>query len=118
MAILLITHDLGVVAEVADRVAVMYGGQVVESASTTELFANPRHPYTRGLLRAVPHLDGGQRRLEVIPGRVPESTQFPSGCRFHPRCGLAETACEATAQVLEDCADGHEVRCRRWQASA
>ena len=114
MAILLITHDLGVVAEVADRVAVMYAGQIVETATTRDLFAAPRHPYTRGLLRSIPHLDGKQRRLEVIPGRVPEATALPPGCRFHPRCSLAEPACEAAGQRLEECGVGHEVRCRRW----
>ena len=115
MAILLITHDLGVVAEVADRVAVMYAGQIVETATTKDLFAAPRHPYTRGLLRSIPHLDGGQERLEVIPGRVPEATLLPAGCRFHPRCSLAEPACEASPQRLEACGGGHEVRCRRWE---
>ncbi len=114
MAILLITHDLGVVAEVADRVAVMYAGQIVETATTKDLFASPRHPYTRGLLRSIPHLDGRQERLEVIPGRVPEATSLPFGCRFHPRCSLAESACEATDQSLEECGVDHEVRCRRW----
>ncbi len=114
MAILLITHDLGVVAEVADRVAVMYAGQIVETATTKALFADPRHPYTRGLLRSIPHLDGEQRRLEVIPGRVPEATEFSPGCRFHPRCLLAEEACAAAPQSLEECLIGHQVRCRRW----
>ena len=114
MAILLITHDLGVVAEVADRVAVMYAGQIVETATTKDLFASPRHPYTRGLLCSIPHLDGRQERLEVIPGRVPEATSLPFGCRFHPRCSLAESACEATDQSLEECGVDHEVRCRRW----
>lgn len=113
MAILMITHDLGVVAEVADRVAVMYAGQIVETATTADLFAAPQHPYTRGLLASIPHLDGDQERLEVIPGRVPEATSFPQGCRFHPRCSLAEAACKATAQHLEACDAGHQVRCRR-----
>lgn len=114
MAILLITHDLGVVAEVADRVAVMYAGQIVEQAATVDLFAAPAHPYTRGLLRAIPHLDGEQERLEVIPGRVPEATDFPPGCRFHPRCAMAEPECQRQAQVLQVAGAGHEVRCRRW----
>jgi oligopeptide/dipeptide ABC transporter ATP-binding protein len=117
MAILLITHDLGVVAEVADRVAVMYAGQIVETATTVDLFATPQHPYTRGLLRAIPHLAGTQERLEVIPGRVPAATSFPPGCRFHPRCSLAQAACEAI-QPLASCAVGHEVRCRRWGEDA
>ena len=111
---LFISHDLGVIAQMCDRVAVMYAGQIVETATTKDLFASPRHPYTRGLLRSIPHLDGRQERLEVIPGRVPEATSLPFGCRFHPRCSLAESACEATDQSLEECGADHEVRCRRW----
>lgn len=105
MATLLITHDLGVVAEVADRVAVMYAGQIVETATTVDLFASPPHPSTRGLLRAIPHRDGDQERLEVIQGRVPEATSLPTGCLFHPRCPLAQAACE-TDQTLASCGYG------------
>ncbi len=117
MAVLLITHDLGVVAEVADRVAVMYAGRIVETAETARLFASPRHPYTRGLLRSVPQLEGPLRRLEVIPGRVPEATDFPGGCRFHPRCPLAEDRCRSQAPVLEEVAPGHGTACWRWDAT-
>ena len=117
MAVLLITHDLGVVAQIADRVAVMYAGQIVETAATEELFENPRHPYTRGLLRSIPHLDRQRERLEVIPGRVPESVAFPPGCRFHPRCGLVQDHCAEAPPSLERCAPGHDVSCWRWDAT-
>jgi len=88
MSVLLITHDMGVVAETTDEVAVMYAGQIVESASTRALFARPRHPYTIGLFRSLPRLGGERRRLVAIPGTVPSPLHFPSGCRFHPRCFL------------------------------
>ena len=92
-AILLITHDLGVVAEVCDRVVVMYAGQVVEQATVHELFERPRHPYTQGLLRAIPRLGRRAERLAVIPGTVPAATDWPQGCRFHPRCPYAWDRC-------------------------
>ena len=117
MAVLLITHDLGVVAETADRVAVMYAGRIVETAETARLFADPRHPYTRGLLRSVPQLEGPLNRLEVIPGRVPEATDFPPGCRFHPRCPLAEDRCRRESPPLEEVGPGHGAACWRWDAS-
>jgi len=116
MAVLLITHDLGVVAEVADQVAVMYAGRIVEMSPTADLFARPRHPYTRGLLRSIPHLDRQVDRLEVIPGRVPEATSFPEGCRFAPRCSLAEDACRTTPSQLVSCGDDHFVDC--WKHDA
>src|SRR5438046_753017 len=86
MAVMLITHDLGVVAGTADRVVVMYAGQVVETAATPELFASPRHPYTEGLMASIPRLDRPADRLYSIPGTVPAATEWPAGCRFHPRC--------------------------------
>jgi oligopeptide/dipeptide ABC transporter ATP-binding protein len=95
MSIVLITHDLGVVAEMAHRVVVMYAGQIVERASVGELFARPRHPYTAGLLRSIPHLDQHGERLEPIEGSVPDAADFPSGCRFHPRCALALERCRS-----------------------
>ena len=94
LALLLITHDLGVVAEIADRVAVMYAGQIVEHAPVRELFAQPRHPYTAGLLRAVPRLGGHQARLQTIEGVVPNLLALPPGCRFAPRCEYRQAACE------------------------
>jgi oligopeptide/dipeptide ABC transporter ATP-binding protein len=91
MAILLITHDLGVVAENADVVAVMYASRIVECARVEDLYDRPQHPYTQGLLRAIPRLNRHMGRLETIPGVVPNPARFPSGCKFHPRCGLART---------------------------
>jgi oligopeptide/dipeptide ABC transporter ATP-binding protein len=93
LAVLLITHDLGVVAEVTSRVLVMYGGQIVERAPVRELFAHPRHPYTRGLLEAMPRLGRQRDRLTVIPGTVPPPTRWPSGCRFRDRCAWAWQRC-------------------------
>jgi oligopeptide/dipeptide ABC transporter ATP-binding protein len=96
MAILLITHDLGVVAENADVVAVMYAGRIVEYAGVEELFDHPQHPYTRGLFRAVPRLGNAAARLEAIPGTVPNPAAYPGGCRFHPRCAVTnELAAQA-----------------------
>jgi len=110
-AILLITHDLGVVAETCDDVAVMYAGKIVERAPAAELFAHPRHPYTIGLLAARP---GGERSgpLKTIPGMVPAPQDFPSGCRFHPRCVFARVSeCARAAPTLEEISPGHLVRC-------
>jgi oligopeptide/dipeptide ABC transporter ATP-binding protein len=90
MSVLLITHDMGVVAETTDEVAVMYAGQLVETGSTRALFARPRHPYTIGLFRSLPSLGREQRRLAAIPGAVPSPLHFPAGCRFHPRCFLSQ----------------------------
>ncbi len=97
LTVLLITHDLGVVAELCDRVAVMYAGTIVETAPVAELFGNPRHPYTQGLLAALP---GTSDTLAPIPGRVPDLLNPPSGCRFHPRCPLAVDRCRAEAPEL------------------
>ena len=92
MTILFITHDLGVVAEMAQRVIVMDGGRVVEEAEVREIFKNPRHPYTLGLLKCIPRMDSRQK-LEVIKGMVPSPDQFAKGCRFHPRCPYAKELC-------------------------
>jgi len=115
MAVLLITHDLGVVAETADRVAVMYAGQVVESAGVRALFRSGRHPYTAGLLASLPKLGARQGSLRVIPGNVPNPAHFPSGCRFHPRCPCAIDRCRAEEPGLESVGDGHRSRC--WRAA-
>ncbi len=93
MSILLITHDLGVVAETCDRVAVMYAGKVVESAPVKALFEAPKHPYTKGLFRSLPTLGQRQDQLTVIPGAVPSPLDFPTGCRFRTRCAMAQDAC-------------------------
>jgi len=106
LTVLLITHDLGVVAELCDRVAVMYAGTIVETAPVAELFGNPRHPYTQGLLAALP---GTSDTLAPIPGRVPDLLNPPSGCRFHPRCPLAVDRCRAEAPELRG--DTRQVAC-------
>ncbi|MYC72679.1 MAG: ABC transporter ATP-binding protein [Gemmatimonadetes bacterium] len=114
MAIVMITHDLGVIAETADQVAVMYAGQIVEYAETQALFTSPWHPYTRGLLRSIPRLDAEQERLDIIPGVVPDARAFPPGCRFAPRCPLADDHCRAEAPPLEEIEAGHWASC--WKA--
>jgi oligopeptide/dipeptide ABC transporter ATP-binding protein len=121
MSILFITHDLGVVAEIADRVVVMYAGKAVEQGDVREIFARPRMPYTRGLMDSIPRLDrvgGRRRRLASIPGNVPNALRLPRGCAFHPRCGFAEPRCRETAPPLEDAGGGHGVRCLRWREIA
>ncbi len=114
MAVLLITHDLGVVAETAERVVVMYAGKVVEEAPVRTLFHAPRHPYTEGLLRSIPRLDERRESLPVIEGMVPNLLDLPSGCRFHPRCPRAERRCREEAPALRSLGEGHRVAC--WQA--
>jgi peptide/nickel transport system ATP-binding protein len=110
MAVLLITHDLGVVAEAAQRVMVMYAGQVVESAPVRALFADPQHPYTRGLLRAMPRARRTTERLQTIPGTVPSPTAWPDGCRFRERCAEAFERCQ-NSPGLYDVGPGHQARC-------
>ena len=110
-AVLLITHDLGVIAEVARRVVVMYGGEVVEEAPVGELFARAHHPYTEGLLAAMPRLGAGRDRLATIPGTVPPATAWPSGCRFRERCPYAWERCEREHPPLYDIGAGHTSRC-------
>ena len=112
-AIILITHDLGVVAEMADDVAVMYAGQIVERAPVRDLFARPEHPYTVGLLGSIPRLDEKRERLPSIEGRVPDMTRPPEGCRFAARCPFVEPACRAAAPPLIEVTPGHLTRCRR-----
>jgi len=111
MAVLLITHDLGVVAGHADRVVVMYAGRVVETAQTDELFDHPTHPYTEGLLAAVPRIDAPRARLHAIPGQVPAATAWPTGCRFRPRCPYAWDKCLTEPPLLETGTPGHTARC-------
>ena len=112
MAIIWITHDLGVMAGLADRVMVMYGGLVVERASVAKLYKDPRHPYTRGLLATLPRLDGTRaERLESIPGQPPSLGRTPAACPFAPRCGHAFERCRQENPALERVAQGHEVAC-------
>jgi peptide/nickel transport system ATP-binding protein len=110
MAVLLITHDLGIVAGRADRVAVMYAGQIVEEASTAALFARPSHPYTRGLFNSIPRLTGPVERLRPIPGTVPSPAAWPSGCRFRPRCPYAFEPC-GREPPRNDVGPGQWMRC-------
>jgi len=119
-AIVLITHDMGVVAENADRVVVMYAGRKVEEAPAADLFDNPGHPYTKGLLGSIPHLDtaaqsnGARARLNEIKGMVPSLFDLPPGCSFAPRCGFATDRCRLEAPALEEQRPGHRVAC--WHA--
>ena len=113
-AIILITHDLGVIAEVADEVAVMYSGRIVERAPVVALFARPQHPYTIGLLGSIPQLDTEQDRLATIEGQVPSAHAPVAGCRFHPRCPFAIERCKSEAPPLVAIDPGHEAAC--WRA--
>ena len=116
MAVLLITHDLGVVAEVCDRVVVMYAGQVVETGSVEDIFTRPAHPYTRGLLGSLPSLEARGRRLVSIPGTVPSPLHWPEGCRFRARCSLAGVGCELVQELAPVGANGRAARC--WRAGS
>ena len=111
MTIVLITHDLGVVAEMADRVIVMYGGQIVEQGDTFSLFRNPSHPYTQGLLNSTPNIHELKDKLEPIRGTVPPLTAMPAGCRFHPRCPHAFDKCASVPPVWVDVEGDHRMRC-------
>jgi oligopeptide/dipeptide ABC transporter ATP-binding protein len=114
MAVLLITHDLGVVAEVSDRVVVMYAGQVVETGTVQQIFADPKHPYTRGLLASLPSVENPGQRLLSIPGTVPNPIRWPVGCRFRERCGYAAEGCEHAQELTSLEAEDRAVRC--WRA--
>ncbi|MET3574949.1 ABC transporter ATP-binding protein [Bhargavaea ullalensis] len=117
-SILLITHDLGVVSELAERVIVMYAGQIVEMADSNRLFNDPLHPYTEGLIGSVPTIDGDIRRLEAIPGNVPApGTEMP-GCRFAPRCSRATSKCTESVPEMRVLPDGRSVRCVLYEEEA
>jgi len=116
MAVLLITHNMGVVAETADRVLVMYAGRVAEQAAVADLFDHPAHPYTRGLLSCVPALDQDLRRLPAIPGNLPDPARRPPGCRFAPRCDFHIPACDDRPPPLLPQAPGHAAACIRADA--
>ena len=115
MAILLITHNLGIVGDMADRVAVMYAGQIVELSPAKELLRRPLHPYTKALINSVPKLAGGASRLSAIPGNVPRIGNFPPGCRFAPRCPIAKPECSDKIPELLEVEPGRWVRCPFWK---
>ena len=115
MSILLITHDLGVVAETADRVVVMYAGKAVEKADTTTLFENPLHPYTWGLMKSIPKIDEEVEELQTIPGIVPNPLHFPEGCKFYNRCLLADDKCKNQEPPILTVDTDHEVRCWHYK---
>jgi oligopeptide/dipeptide ABC transporter ATP-binding protein len=118
MGVLFISHDLGVVKEIADRTSVIYAGKIVESATRQQLFENPRHPYTKLLLLSIPDVAKRGTRLRVIPGTVPDAEHIPAGCSFHPRCPLAEEECRREIPPTIDYGDGHKAACfligKKW----
>ena len=116
MSIIIITHDLGVIAEMADEVAVMYAGDIVEKAPTRALFDDPKHPYTIGLMNSIPDIDDHVTRLRTLEGLVPSLYDMPGGCRFAPRCQFRCPECEAQRINLTTLPDGRQVRCRRFEA--
>lgn len=116
MAIIFITHDLGVIAEIADRVCVMYAGKIAEQATVNELFKSPKHPYTRGLLSSIPRLENEPKSvLPTIHGMVPHLTELPDGCRFSNRCQYATEVCGSDQPADEDAGDGRQVACHHWR---
>ncbi len=118
MAILLITHDMGVVAEMAKRVMVMYTGKLVEVAQTHDLFRDPKHPYTQGLLNSIPRLGEGRKEpLHGIPGAVPDFLSLPSGCTFHPRCSIGDVSCRTEFPSLRDISSKRKCACYKVEAS-
>jgi peptide/nickel transport system ATP-binding protein/oligopeptide transport system ATP-binding protein len=114
-AIIIITHDLGVIAEIAQRIVVMYAGKVVEEGKTLAIFEDPKHPYTRGLLKSIPKLgersQHGRQRLKEIPGMVPSLYELTPGCSFYPRCTEAKAICQQEILELKDIGGDHRVRC-------
>ncbi len=115
MAMIMITHDLGVIAETCEQVVVMYAGQVVEQGTVFDIFDSPKHPYTRGLLASIPTLDNQPKTpLEIIPGMVPSLHELPKACRFANRCTFAEARCEIEAPPIEVLSSSHQVRCLKW----
>ncbi len=115
LAVLFVTHDLALISELSDEVTVMYAGQVVEHAATADVFAHPRHPYTAALLAASPGIRGPADRQALIAGQVPQAGQFPSGCRFHPRCAYAEESCRSEPVLLATAGPDRQSRCRRLE---
>ena len=121
MAMIFVTHDLKLVGEIADRVAVMYASQVVEEGPVDAVLARPKHPYTRALMDCIPRRDysaAGPQQLKPIPGLLPNPLAPPAACRFHDRCGFAEARCAEIEPELEAAAPLHDVRCLRWKEIA
>lgn len=114
-SIILITHDLGVVAETCDNVAIMYAGEIVESGRLEQIFNNTKHPYTNGLFESLPSLDKDVERLKPIEGLMPDPAALPNGCKFHPRCPYAGPECSVTNPKSEIAEDGHTVKCHKWR---
>jgi oligopeptide transport system ATP-binding protein len=115
MAMILITHDMGVVADVCDRIAVMYAGSVVEQAPVEDIYAHPAHPYTRALLRSIPRVDHKGGDLDTIPGRPPSLDAIPAGCSFHPRCPFARDRCTTDPPPLYDVSGTQQSACHYWE---
>src|SRR5260370_25975834 len=114
LAVILVTHDLGIVSEYADDVTILYAARVMEQAPSAELFRNPLNPYTRGLLESIPGIDGSRhRRLQAIPGSIPSALNPPAGCRFHPRCARVIPKCSDAEPPLENQGPNHYVACIR-----
>jgi len=113
-AIWIITHNLGIIAEMCDRVGVMYAGYIVETGTTKKIFNNPDHPYTRGLMRAIPKITVEQKKLDIIPGTVPNLIEPPSGCRFHPRCRYCTDICKKQVPLLREVEKDHSVACHHY----
>jgi len=113
MALILISHDLGVIAELADRIAVMYAGSILEYTKAYKLFKHPRNPYTQGLLRSLPWHQKRKSRFKTIPGQVPDPLNLPSGCKFHPRCDMVMDKCRHIEPVFEEVSSGHWSKCHR-----
>ena len=114
-AMLLITHDLGIVAEMCDRVAIMYAGEIVETGTVEQIFSEPTHPYTIGLFQSIPNLEDTKERLTPIKGLMPDPANLPSGCKFHPRCSCASAECSTCQPEVIDLGEGHLVQCLRCQ---
>ncbi|MCL1911206.1 MAG: ABC transporter ATP-binding protein [Leptospirales bacterium] len=114
MSMLLITHDLGVVSNIADDIAIMYAGEIVEYGPASDIMSAPSHPYTIGLLEAMPRIDRASDRLTAIPGSVPSPVSLPQGCAFYPRCGMASDECKAASVPLQELSDGRKTRCLKF----
>jgi peptide/nickel transport system ATP-binding protein len=116
-SLIFISHDLSLAAELADRVATVYAGKIVETGDVYAMFKNPRHPYTIGLINAVPTLAGAKEDLTSIPGSPPDLINLPSGCKFHPRCPLADEQTRSQEPEMEEISSGHWVMCWHWRTA-